>query len=311
MDEIDFFISLMLMGNSRKPYREFAEIFKMSVNSIHKRIKSLVNLGIIQNFRTRLGFNKFPSVVDAIIFGTSKAKEKKVTIEKLGKHECIYNVSQASGNLFYIHSHIRNLNELDSLVSYIRQIGKIDDLTIGLGKGSSTKNHEDLGDTSLSKLDYLIINSLKDNSRKTISDISDEVGYTTKTVRRHLNRLEEKWLIQFTIDWYPDKTGEIISMIIINLDPSANSDTNKIIDELQKKNGKQILFSWAFSNLPNLILLSVWTRSMKELQELETSLVSENFDSVNVTVLIEGRMFHTWKEKYLENKIKEIKDGSV
>ena len=311
MDEIDFFISLMLMGNSRKPYREFAETFKMSVNSIHKRIKSLVNLGIIQNFQTRLGVNCFPSVVNVVMFGTSKTKDKKVTIEKLGKHECIYNVAQASGNLFYIHSYIRNLNELDSLVSFIRQSGEIDDLIIGLGKGHSSKNHEDLGDTSLSKLDYLIINSLKDNSRKTISDIADEVESATKTVRRHLNRLEEKGLIQLTLDWYPDRTGEIISMIILNLDPSTNSDTNKIIDELQKKFGQKILFAWAFSNLPNLIILCVWTRTMKELQELETSLLSENFDSINVTVLIEGRMFHTWKEKYLENKIKEIKDGSV
>ena len=310
MDEIDFFISLMLMGNSRKPYREFAETFKMSVNSIHKRIKSLVDLGIIQNFQTRLGFNYFPSRVNVVMFGTSKIKDKKVVIEKLGKHECIYNVTQASGNLFYIHSHIRNLNELDSLVLYIRRIGGIDELTIGLHKGFSTKNHENLGYTSLSKLDYLIVNSLKDNSRKTISDIADEVGSTTKTVRRHLNRLEEKGFIQFTIDWYPDKTGEILSMIILNLDPNANSDTNIITDELQKKYGQKILFSWAFSNLPNLMLLNVWTRSMKELQELETSLLAGNFSSVNVTVLIEGKMFHTWNEKYLENKIKEVKDGS-
>ncbi len=47
MDKIDIAISMTLMGNSRIPYQKLAEMFKMSVNSIHKRIKSMVNLGIV------------------------------------------------------------------------------------------------------------------------------------------------------------------------------------------------------------------------------------------------------------------------
>jgi len=67
MDEIDLALSLMLMANSRASYKELADIFNMSVNSIHKRVKSLVELGIIQKFRTTLGFGKlifmFPLVI--------------------------------------------------------------------------------------------------------------------------------------------------------------------------------------------------------------------------------------------------------
>jgi len=50
MDDIDFTISLLLMANSRRSYRELAEMFKMSVNSIYKRIKSMVDLDIIEIF---------------------------------------------------------------------------------------------------------------------------------------------------------------------------------------------------------------------------------------------------------------------
>ncbi|TET56784.1 MAG: winged helix-turn-helix transcriptional regulator [Promethearchaeota archaeon] len=50
MDDIDFTISLLLMANSRRSYRELAEMFNMSVNSIYKRIKSMVDLGIIEIF---------------------------------------------------------------------------------------------------------------------------------------------------------------------------------------------------------------------------------------------------------------------
>ncbi|MHA2038055.1 MAG: winged helix-turn-helix transcriptional regulator, partial [Promethearchaeota archaeon] len=69
MDNIDFGISMMLAMNSRIPYRELAENFNMSVNSIHKRIKSMVDLGVIQNFNTKLSMLNFPNAVYAILFG--------------------------------------------------------------------------------------------------------------------------------------------------------------------------------------------------------------------------------------------------
>ena len=47
MDAIDFGLCMSLVLNSRVQYKELAEIFNMSVNSIHKRIKSLVDIGVL------------------------------------------------------------------------------------------------------------------------------------------------------------------------------------------------------------------------------------------------------------------------
>ncbi len=310
MDEIDFSISMLLMVNSRIPYRELAEIFNMSVNSIHKRVKALVDLGVIQKFKARLGVINFPNISNIIMFGTPDVKDKKKLINKLGANEYIYNVSQSAGNLFYIHAYIRNLKDLDSLVSFVRKTGNIKELTVGIDKGMPPIDLEDLKNKTLSDLDYLIINSLKDNSRKTISEIADEVGVSTKTVRRRLDRLIDNFLIQFLIDWYPDKTGEVLSIIILRLNPDNMIDDNEFINKLREKYGSKILFSWSFSNLPNLKLISVWTKSMKELQNLQSSFLSENYESVEVTVLFEGKMFPTWIDTYLKDKIKEIKSQS-
>jgi len=310
MDDIDFTISLLLMANSRRSYRKLAEMFNLSVNSIHKRVKSMVDLGIIENFNARLGPINFPNHTNIVMFGVSKTKDPKAVIEKLGMHGCIYNVTQASSNLFYIHACINNLNQLDSLVSSIRQNGQIDELTVGLANNPAIDNIENLGDLRLSDLDYLIIDALKDNSRKPVADISDEVGASTKTIRRHLNRLIEKKLIELRIDWYPDKTAELLSIIIINLNSAENIDKIKLNDDLRKEFGQKILFSWTFSNLPNLMIVCFWTRTMKELQEIETTLMSQNFGSVKVTVLVEGKMFPTWIDQYLEDKINEIKSNS-
>ena len=89
MDEIDFTICMLLMANSRTPYKKFAETFHISVNSIHKRIRSLVDSNIIQSFKTRLGFANFPNISNIIMFGVPIVKDKKEFMQKLGKNENI------------------------------------------------------------------------------------------------------------------------------------------------------------------------------------------------------------------------------
>ncbi len=310
MDEIDISLSLMLMANSRIPYKELAEKYNMSVNSIHKRVKSLVDLEVIQGFKAKLGFANFPGITNIIIYGLSDLRQKKQLINKLGENEYIYNVTQGSGNTFYIHAYLRNIGELDTLVSFIRKIGNLKDLIIGIDKRMPPIPLEELNFKPPTDLDYLIINSLKNNSRKSISDIALEVGASTKTIRRRLDRLSENFLIQFQIDWYPDKTGIIPSMINLKLDPNKIIDDNELEVKLKQKLGSKILFIWSFSNLPNLKFISIWTQSMKELQELQALLLSENYDQIDLTVLIEGKMFPTWIDTFLEDKVNEINSKS-
>lgn len=318
MDSIDFGLCMMLVVNSRIPYRELAEIFNMSTNSIHKRIKSMVDLGVIQNFNTKIGMVNFPNALSVLLFGTTEKENRADLLQNLGNYESIYNVTQASGDLYYIHSYIKHFNELDPLLSFVKQKGEINNLEIGLVSfspvpntplhESKTENLEELGDINLSNMDYLIINALKNNSRKSVTDVSDEIGVSTKTVRRHLSRLEDKKLIDYSIDWYPDKSAVVISIIILKLDPKSEVDKSVMMIELRKKLGPAILFIWNFVNLPNQILVCVWTHTMKELQEIETSLLSQNFASVKVTILINGKMFPIWRDTYLEDKVREIKN---
>ena len=53
MDEIDLLILRKLLNNSRLTYRELAEMTNMSVSAIHKRIKNLLDDGIISAFIAR------------------------------------------------------------------------------------------------------------------------------------------------------------------------------------------------------------------------------------------------------------------
>ena len=310
MDEIDITISMILMANSRMPYTDLADMLQMSVNSVHKRVKSLVEIGALQNFQAKLSFFLFPNTVNVIMFGESPIINKKSLFNKLGKNECIYNVTQASGNFLFIHAYIRNINELDLLISFIRKTGEINELFIGLGKGQFSSNVKNPNDMTYSKLDYLIIHSLKNNSRKTISEVSKEIDSSTKTIRRHLNRLIEKNLVRFTVEWYPDKTPQMISMIVLKLKPNIDFDDVQLNKNLQEQYGQEIVYFWTFSNLPNSFILCVRTKTMKELQDIQASLFLMEFESVDVHILVEGKMYPTWMDTYLDTKIKELTKDS-
>jgi DNA-binding Lrp family transcriptional regulator len=306
MDEIDTIISMMLMANSRMPYRELAEKLDMSVNSVHKRVKSLVEIGAIQNFQTKLNFILFPNMVNVIMFGKSPITNKKSLFNKIGGNKFVYNVTQASGNIYFIHAYLENINDLDFLVSFIRKTGKINDLFIGLDKGMYSNLTEISNEITISKLDYLIIHSLKNNSRKTISDIAKEIKASTKTVRRHLNKLIEKNLVRFTIDWYPDKTPQMISMFILKLKPNIDFDNVNLFKNLQEQFGQKVVFNWAFSNHPDLIMLCIRVDKMKDIQDIQGYLLLMEFESINVHIFVEGRMYSTWIDTYLDNKIKDL-----
>ena len=314
MDEIDFTLCMMLVWNSRIPYRELAEAFKMSVNSIHKRVKTLVNLGIIDKFVTNLNIPAYiPTISNLVMFGDSIANNMGDLIEKLGFNEKIYAVSQHSDNFFIIHAITRNSNEIEPLVSFVRLTAEIPELKVGLQSTpiQPEREVEMTREPQLSNIDYLIVNALKDNSRKPIVEIAEEIGYSTKTVRRRLDRLIEDHLVHFTIHWYPDKCSEVIVMIILTLKPSINVDKAELIDRLRKQYSQKVLFTWKFSTLPNIIIVSIWVSSMKELQKVRSSLISDDFESISLNIGIEGKIFPTWREKYLEDKIKEIKGNTA
>ena len=320
MDEIDMTIIMYLLGNSRIPYQEIADRLNMSVNSIHKRVKNLVNLEIIKKFITKINLH----CNNVLIYGSSKTKNIDATFRKLGNNENIYNVTQASNNFFILHAHITTLQDLDPLVSFVRQTGEIDDPTIGLdsmrdpteGKDlfyweRVTKNDiDDQEKFSNSRLIYAIINSIKENSRKKISEIANEVGSSTKTVRRRLNQLNEKNYLHYSIGFYPDKSGDITSYFILNLNPNTKMGKEQLIEKLRRQFGQKILFPWIFSNLPNEMLICIWTHSMQELQEIEkfVSQMSNIIDSVKVIIGYKGENFYSLRDKFLDEKIKEFSE---
>ena len=162
----------LLLGNSRLSYRELAEKLDLSVTAVHNRIQTLIDTGIIRKFNASLSVFALERNFHVLIYGYSKANPISNLREKLETQGSIYWLAVGGGNILYLGAFLRNVSELDGLVRFVKETAEIPEPTVGLtgspiaadAKTSGTFNHID---TKLCELDYKIIRSLKDDSRKT------------------------------------------------------------------------------------------------------------------------------------------------
>jgi Lrp/AsnC family leucine-responsive transcriptional regulator len=295
MDKTDVILIQLLLLNSRLSYAELAEKLNLSVNAIHKRIQLLIETGVIRKFTAKLGTLAAP-VVNVFISGTSQLASVQDLPGKLENQGSIYWLAVGGGKILYIGAYLRSINDLAQLVQYVKVVAGISDPTIGILAGpppiiaAGSKPPE----TSLCDLDYKIIHRLQDNSRKPLSEIAEQLGVATKTVRRRLNRMIKNWLIELSVEWYPDKSNDIITLI--ELRTKSDADSN-LAYRIVKEHYPHVLFFWSYANAPNTATFAVWTNTMQELQNIRGTLEKEpGVASVTPNMLYVGYIFKTWRD---------------
>jgi DNA-binding Lrp family transcriptional regulator len=292
VDKTDVILCQLLLANSRLSYRELAEKLNLSVTAVHNRIQSLIEMGIIRKFNAKLSLIA-KNGIHILIFGTSKTNSIRDLNPKLEKHSSIYWLALGGGNVLYIGAYLKNIAELEPLVRFIREAAEMPEPTVGITVSPIPPLLKGIElETKLCELDYKIIRSLKDDSRKATSVVADEIGVSAKTIRRRLTRMINNYLIQLSIDWYPDASNDIISVFHVQLKPDADSNTPNII---WQKHYPNTLFYWGFSNIPNTYLFLTWTPTAKELRDTRESLEKEPaVQAVAPNIIYTGYIFNTW-----------------
>lgn len=295
MDKTDVILCQLLLADSRLSYRKLAEKLNLSVTAVHNRIQSLIEVGVIRKFNAKLSLI-VKNGIHVLIFGASKTNSIRDLNPKLEKHGSIYWLALGGGNVLYIGAYLRHIAELEELVRFIKETADMSEPTVGITTSPVPAYVWQMKiDTSLCELDYKIIRSLKDNSRKPTSVVSEELGVSTKTVRRRLNRMTKNFLVTFSMDWYPDASNDIISAFHIQLKPDADPNTPNIV---WQKHYPNTLFYWGFSNLPNTYLFLTWTPATKELREILESLEQEPaVQAVSPNIMYTGYIFPTWMDE--------------
>jgi DNA-binding Lrp family transcriptional regulator len=299
VDKTDVILCQLLLANSRLSYRELADKLNLSVTAVHNRIQTLIDQGVIRKFTAK------PSIfateaIHILIFGTSKAPSIKDLKGKLNQNNQIYWLAVGGGNLLYVGAYIKNIVELEPLVSFVKDTAQIPEPTVGItgspipAAAKILKAKADLCD-----LDYKIINSMKDDSRKNTAAIAEELGVSAKTVRRRLTRMISNYLIELSIEWFPDQSNDIVSAFHVTFKPEADKNAPYAIWQKYYPN---TLFYWSFSNIPNVYLFMVWTPTSKELRESREAFEQEpSVATVSPNVIYTGYIFNTWRDEISQN----------
>jgi DNA-binding Lrp family transcriptional regulator len=301
MDKEDLKIVLLLIVNSRLTYREIADYLGLSVNAVYKRINTLVNLGIIQQFTARIKSYAINSIY-AYFFGECEVEDSDLLSEELGKHPNTALLMFSSRNYLYIGSFLKTLNDLDEYSSFVSQKAKMKSPQIGFLSGVHSASQIPYitpkeTPVKYGELDKAIIRSLHRDSRKPISEVAEEVRSTANTVSRKIEKMYEEGLLELSINFYPEASNDIFSVFRIELDPSVNRD--EIAKELMDRFSPHIFFIWVFSNIPNFMQCWVWCNNMKQLNDIIKAIRKERIESFQSDIIHKAAFFDTWKEDLL------------
>ena len=289
MDRTDISLCIFLMTNSRTPYHELAARMGLSINAVHKRIGTMANLGIIRAFTAHPSL-QFLGAITVWIHGRSEAARPGELHLRLKEDDRTYWVANSGGGYVYVGGYLRDISELDEFVGFVKREGEMSNPAVGILPSVGRPSRE-----SLRPLDYQILASMRRDSRKPATDIATEVNASAKTVHRRLEWMQEKGLVDFTIDWYPDASNDIVS--VCHVDVAEGFDRMQVLENLRNRFAQNVLVEVLFGNLPNQIALFLWTNSMKQMEDLRESLGrTEGIRFVLLNVLQIGYIFETWRD---------------
>lgn len=292
MDEIDLIILKKLNENSRLTYRELAKITDISVSAIHKRIKILEDNGNISGYIAR------PSIIALkciwiLIFGTSNAKSMDAVSKELGQHESVIFVAITGGKYLLISGYIRDITELQDYSSYVSKTAQMSEPTIAIYDVRYRTVPE-----PLSSIDFKILKTLNKDARKPITDIADDIGVSTKTIRKRLDHMIENNLANFSIQITPHMNSYVTIFHLFLKEGNIQST----LEYLEKKYSKNLFYCLSFSNIPNLIQLNVWTKNPQDAQRIQERLQTEGFKDIIPHIVLSVQWYDCWIDELLRTK---------
>ncbi len=298
MDEIEVALGRSLLENSRASYSELGRSLGITPQAVHKRVQDLMEAGIISGMGTYLS-EKATGNILVMIMGWSKYPSLDDLGERLKKQQAVAVLFAAGGNYVYILGVVRNTDDMGRFVSMIQREAAVHDLQVGIIPTPPPSPR-----STLTRLDLKLVKALEDDPRKPISEVAQLAGVTAKTARRRIDRMVSEGLIQFTTHWWLEAQPDPVYNIHLTIREDAERD--KVIYLLIKKIAAGTIRTYAFSNLPNLIVVTVWFRNGREMWKICRELEAEgSFVSVVPNVLRAVYYYDDHRKRALADLIDE------
>ena len=299
MDEVDLRLCQMLWKDPRIPYREIADRLSISIQAVHRRVKILLDSGVIRFFRANVSLG-YLGAVPVNVTGRSEAESVEKVVGELGKNDSVAALLVASGNFLYVHGLLRDISDLDSFAEFARKAAMLPDPRVSIGRHMPSEKSpaKIAGDDprKLTPLDLRIIGAMHLDARKSTTDVADELGVSAATVRRRLEKMTKESSIEIVTEIDPTPSGDVCSYLHVTLKDGV--DRMKAGTRLAAQFEPRLVYFVPFSNLPNFLLFATWTKTVSDLAKLTESVRrDDSVRSVVCNVALAGHYFETWRDK--------------
>ena len=193
MDETDRLILKELQRNCRVSYEKLSRDLGITGNSVKRRVKKLIEEGVIDSFILRLSFAMVGAESMLTLVELDGTQNDEEIIEKIGNHQFVNRVGFDSHGWLVVWVEYVGTEGLSEISSFIRGLDGVQDVELNLLPPSDRGKKIVFTRTQLRILKVLL-----DNPRMPVSKIAKEAGVTTKRARKVLRELEESEAISFS-----------------------------------------------------------------------------------------------------------------
>jgi DNA-binding Lrp family transcriptional regulator len=287
MDETDVAICRLLIFNSRTSYSNLAKKLDISVQSAHRRVRDLVTSGVISGFTAAFSARAYRSTW-VLVHGRSKASSVDKVLDDLEGEREMDMVMVASGRYFYIAGSVVDPGRINRFTTSVTRIARLDRPEVGIVYNPSLMDVE--GEAVVYPMDIRIVEALRNDSRRPVTELAKELGVATRTVNRHIDRLVKKMLVHFAIGWHPQQSGDIITAV--HLKVRLDGDRDKAAVALVRRLATREIITYSFSDKPDSIICLAWSPSILSLNELVRDLENDGmYEAVLPNVILDARYY--------------------
>ena len=252
MDKLDIKILSHLLNNCRKSDRQIGSEIGISGVAVKSRIQKMIKNKVIEEFALKI---EPPVLGYSVLYFVVVGKEIDYILNQIRLvGEPFYVVPCVGGitvcSIVVKEDPAKKMELAKNLLHDVRVLSVFE-----------AKNPEIRSD--LTKTDIEIIDILIENPRLKIEEIAKKSGFSTKTITRSLDKLQNDEAIQFTLIYNPKNMGEFIPFAIL---VGVNADIKKTLAKLTN------VFSESFLQKPfvhmNQIVLFMYTNNVYKMDDL-------------------------------------------
>jgi DNA-binding Lrp family transcriptional regulator len=299
MDDVDIRICQMLLMDSRTPYHVLAKNLGITVPAVHKRVRSLMDEGIIRSFNASIDIRSVGGR-SVLLFGRSGLSDIDGAMEGLRSEGSSWLVLLSGDDKVHLFAFLREDDDQGRFTADITGILDLSEYSL-MTHAIRPVSHNPLDVTTqaLTPLEGRILAAMKDDSRKNCAEIAEELGITAKIARSKVESMRKGGKSVFSIAWSPDYAKDAIGLVHVT--PGGGMTRKAAIDSIMNKHKAEVVMLSAFQE-DDCIVCTVRGESMRQISDIGKKMAdeigSEDFKSY---IIHRSHRLPCWKDKLLDS----------